>query len=43
VNEEKGVNLFGLDWSDAFGFTARGMSQLDRHTVDYQGKPDVLS
>jgi len=43
VNEEKGRNLFGLDWSDTFGFTARGMSQLDRHSADYQGKTDVLS
>jgi len=43
VNEEKGVNLFGLDWRDAFGFTARGMSQQDRHSADYQGKTDVLS
>jgi len=43
VNEEKGGNLFGLNWSDAFGFTARGMSQLDRHSADYKGKTDVLS
>ena len=43
VNEDKGVHLFGLDWSDAFRFSARGMLQLDRHSVEYQGKTDVLS
>ena len=43
VNELKGANLLGLDWSDAFGITDRGIEALDKLVEDGASGPTSVN